>query len=348
MPRLPVTKTYKLFIDGKFPRSESGRTTAIPVESAPGGVPVHIARASRKDLRDAVTAARKALPGWSGATPCLRAQILYRAAEMLEARRAEFIEVLSEPPAHAGRYPRKRTGRGDEPEARARTPTPRARAAHKPPSRNTLPPPTPSDQLSASIDRLIAFAGWADKFAQVLGCNNPVAGPYYNFTIPEPSGVVAILAPDQPALLGLISLIAPVLCAGNTTVALGGDSPAASIAAAVLGELCATSDIPPGVVNLLTGTREELIPIFASHRDIDAIHAAGVTDAQRQTLREGAAENLKRVTVRGGMAVALHSHDSSPASHTRDPDWYDTTTCHSPWWIEPFVEFKTIWHPSAM
>lgn len=186
-----------------------------------------------------------------------------------------------------------------------------------------------AEEVSLAIDRLVSFAGWADKYQQVLGCNNPVAGPFYNFTVPEPTGVVAVLAPDAPALLGLISLIAPALCAGNTVVALGGEGTPAMLATAILGEVCATSDVPGGVVNLLTGMRDELAPVMATHRDIDAIHAAGLNAKLTQAVREGVAENLKRVVVRDGV------------------DWTDATACQSPRWIEPLVEMKTIWHPSA-
>lgn len=292
--RLDVIKTYKLFIDGKFPRSESGRTQSA--QDAKGKVLAHMCRASRKDLRDAVTAARKALPGWKNATAYLRGQILYRMAEMMEGKRAEFVGAL---------------GGGKAAEA----------------------------EVTAAIDRLVCYAGWADKYAQVLGCNNPVAGPYYNFTVPEATGVVGIIAPDQPGLLGLIALLAPVVCSGNTAVVLGGESTAAMLATVVLGEVMATSDVPAGVVNLLTGQREELAGVFAGHRDIDAIHAAGVSPAQAQTLREGSAENVKRVVVRdvgqkGKKAAGL--------------DLFDASACSSPYWIEPFVEMKTIWHPSAV
>ncbi|MBL8764191.1 MAG: aldehyde dehydrogenase family protein [Phycisphaerae bacterium] len=286
-------------MNGAFPRSESGRTTAVV--GPRGRVAAHVSRASRKDLRDAVTAARKALPGWSGAAAYLRGQILYRAAEMLEGRRSEFEALLaSTVPGGA---------------ARARR------------------------EVNAAVDRLVAFAGWADKFAQVLGCNNPVAGPYYNFTIPEPTGVVGVLAPDEEPLLALISLVAPLLTAGNAVVALG--SSAHPLAAAVLGEVFATSDVPPGVVNLLTGDRSELAPFFAAHRDIDAIHAAGVPEEVGALLRSGAAENLKRVTVRNGPRPGVVRKGGAAAS----VDWYDTGECHSPWWIEPFVEMKTVWHP---
>ncbi len=299
--RLEVAKTYKLFIDGKFPRSESGRTFAA--QDAKGRVYAHMCRASRKDLRDATTAARKALTGWRDATAYLRAQILYRMAEMMEGKRDEFalaLRIGGETPASAQK------------------------------------------ELTAAIDRLVAFAGWADKYAQVLGCNNQVAGPYYNFTVPEPTGVVGILAPDEPGLLGLISLLAPVICAGNTAVVVGGGTSGASLATVILGEVFATSDLPAGVVNLLTGDRAELLPVMAGHRDIDAIHAAGVTPDQRQILREGAAENIKRVTVRETSSKPVKS--SKTASFV---DFYDAEACESPWWIEPFVEMKTIWHPSA-
>jgi acyl-CoA reductase-like NAD-dependent aldehyde dehydrogenase len=296
--RLEVAKTYKLFIDGKFPRSESGRTFAA--HDAKGRVVAHMCRGSRKDLRDAVTAARKAFPGWRDATAYLRAQIMYRMAEMMEGKRDEFALAL-------------RTGGST--------------------------PANAQKEVTATIDRLVAFAGWADKYAQVLGCNNQVAGPYYNFTVPEPTGVVAVVAPNEPGLLGLISLMAPAVCAGNTVVAVGGGGPGASLATVILAEVMATSDVPAGVVNLLTGDAAELIPVIAGHRDIDAVHAAGVTDEQRTILREGAAENVKRVTVR---ELAAKGRKNPKAI-----DLYDAQTCQDPWWIESFVEMKTIWHPSA-
>ncbi|MBY0310615.1 MAG: aldehyde dehydrogenase family protein [Phycisphaerales bacterium] len=282
--RLDVTKTYKLFIDGKFPRSESGRTIAVAKGEA------HVCRASRKDLRDAVTAARKALPGWKNASAYLRGQILYRMAEMLEGKREEFAALL----AGSGRK-----------------------------SKGT------PDQVAAAIDRVIGFAGWADKYAQVLGCNNPVVGPFYNFTTPEATGVVGVIAPDEPALLGLLSLALPAICAGNTVVVLAGETDAAMLCSAVLAEVIATSDVPGGTMNILTGQREELIPIFAGHRDIDAIVAAGLSDDHARLLREGAAENVKRVSI------------------DAKPNFYDDQAMLSPWRIEPVVEMKTIWHPSG-
>jgi acyl-CoA reductase-like NAD-dependent aldehyde dehydrogenase len=287
--RLAVSKTYKLFVNGRFPRSESGRS--FRVEDAKGRVFAHISQASRKDLRDAVEAARAAQPAWSNAAPYLRGQILYRMAEMMEGKSTEFAGAI-----------------------RATTGVSAADARR---------------EVATAVDRVVAFAGWADKFAQVLGGQNPVAGPYYNFTVPEPSGVVAILPPDRPALLGLISLLAPPLCAGNAVVAVA--HRVHPVPAAILGEVCATSDVPAGVVNLLTGDRDELLPHVASHREIIAIGAANLDAEGATTLRLGAAENVKRVHV--------HRID--------EDDWYDADGRESPWTIEPFVEMKTIWHPSA-
>lgn len=304
--RLEVTKTYKLFIDGKFPRSESGRTLVVNQTRGTGKarssvVYAHVCHASRKDLRDAVSAARKALPGWRGATAYLRGQILYRMAEMMEGKRDELVEAVCV------------TGAGSA----------KGQAHPHAPSRGAG-----EREVAAAIDRVVSFAGWADKYQQVLGCNNSVAGPYYNFTVPEPTGVVAVVSPDEPSLLGLISLVSPAICAGNTVVVLA--SEVNPIPAAVLGEVIATSDVPGGVVNLLTGRRDELVPIIADHRDIDAVHAAGLSEAHRATLRAGAAENVKRVCVR------------------EDVDFFDAQACQSPWWIEPLVEMKTMWHPSAV
>jgi len=301
--RLNVLKTYKLFIDGKFPRTESGRSMAVQTQTGP----VHLCLASRKDLRDAVEAARKAQPGWAGATAYNRGQVLYRMAEMLEGKKREFVEAI-----------------GDGAKARSNGGTKARRHGGSKGKR------TAEDEVTTAIDRLVSYAGWADKYAQVLGCNNPVAGPYYNFTIPEPTGVIGVIAPDAFPLLALVSLMAPVLCAGNTVIALG--SSASPIPAAILGEVCATSDVPAGVVNILTGQRSELLPHFAGHRDIDGLHAGGLSDEESALLRGGIAENLKRVRTWG------------PGS----PDWFDAAACQSPWRIEPFVEMKTVWHPSAV
>ncbi|MFG0257504.1 MAG: aldehyde dehydrogenase family protein [Phycisphaerales bacterium JB043] len=289
MSRLDITKTYKLYINGKFPRSESGRSTTI--HDTKDRTIAHVCHASRKDLRDAAVAARKALSGWSSKTAYNRGQILYRLAEMLEGKREEFITSI-----------RATTG---EPLRSAR------------------------EEVDASVDRLVAYAGWADKFPHVIGCHNPVAGPYYNFSVPQATGVVGVMCPDELPLLSLVSLVAPVVCAGNTVVALG--SEAHPIATSIFAEVCATSDVPAGVINLLTGFREELSVPLADHRDIDAIHGANLEDDIATTLREGSAENVKRVRIR----------------ELSEPDWFDESICESPWWIESMVEIKTIWHPSA-
>jgi len=262
MARLPVKKTYKLYIGGEFPRSESGRT--YEAQDA------NVARGSRKDLRDAVRAARAALAGWSGMTAYNRGQVVYRIAEMLEARRAEFADLTSGP-----------------------------------------------NEVDRSIDRLVWYAGWADKLPQVLGSSNPVAGPYFNFTVPEPTGVVGILAPDEPALEGLVSRVAPAIVGGNATVVVASES--SPLAAVELGEVLATSDVPGGVVNLLTGHREELAPWLAGHMDVNAIDLAGA-DGEVDELERLAAENVKRV---------VHGK----------PDQ------QSPWDIADFLELKTVWHP---
>ena len=260
--RLPVRKTYKLFIGGEFPRSESGRTY-----EAQGA---NVARASRKDLRDAVRAARGAFSKWAGVTAYNRGQVVYRIAEMLEARRAEFADLCS--------------GR---------------------------------DEVERSIDRVVWYAGWADKLAQVLGSSNPVAGPYFNFTLPEPTGVVGILAPEQPPLAGLVSRLAPAIVAGNTAVVVASER--SPLAAVELAEVLATSDVPGGVVNLLTGDRGELAPVLAGHMDVNALDVSGA-DGQAPELERLAAENVKRVV------------------HGAPDD-------QSPWEIAGFLEMKTVWHP---
>lgn len=311
--RLVVTKTHKLFINGQFPRSESGRS--IAVNGKDGAVAAHLCRASRKDLRDAVVAARAAQGGWASRSAYNRGQILYRISEMLEGRRAEFEGALADVPSGAPRGARGKTKSKKKASGR---------------STRAIAPMSPAQEVEASIDRLVAYAGWADKYAQVLGCNNSVNGPFYNFTVPEPTGVVGVVAPDEAPLLGLVSLIVAPLCAGSAVVALG--SQAAPIPTCLFGEVCATSDVPPGVINLLTGLREELIPHFAGHRDIDAIHGANLADAESVALRSGASENVKRVTMR----------------KLAPKEWLEADLCESPWWIERFVEMKTIWHPAAM
>src|SRR5437868_4789467 len=240
MSRLPVRKTYKRFIGGAFPRSESGRT--YDAEGA------NVARGSRKDIRDAVRAARQAGAAWSGMTAYNRGQVLYRVAEMMEARQGELASLC--------------TGEGE---------------------------------VGRAIDRVVWYAGWADKFAQVIGSSNPVAGPYFNFTVPEPTGVVATLAPDEPPLLGLVSRVAPALTGGNAVVVVASET--RPLAAIELAEALATSDVPGGVVNILTGNRAGLAPWLAAHMDVNAIDLAGA-DGIAPELELAAADNVKRV-VRG-------------------------------------------------
>lgn len=288
--RLDVLKTYKLYIGGAFPRTESGRSLAI--RDTNDRVIAHICHGSRKDFRDAVEAARKAQPGWASRSAYNRAQILYRMAEMMEGKRDEFAQAI------------RVTGA----------------AASLPGARK---------EVDASIDRLVAFAGWADKFPQMIGSQNPVAGPYYNFTIPEPTGVVAVVPPDEPALLALVSLLAAVIVSGNAAVVVEGVKH--PIPACILGEVLATSDLPAGVVNIITAPRTELLEHLASHREVAAISAANLSKTEAATLRAGVAENLKRVRV----------------ERRADDDWFDDDVSASPWTIEPFVEMKTIWHPMS-
>jgi acyl-CoA reductase-like NAD-dependent aldehyde dehydrogenase len=262
MPRLPVKKTYKLFIGGAFPRSESGRTYEADGQN--------VAHASRKDVRDAVRAARAAQPGWAAATAYNRGQVLYRVAEMVEARIPEFAELC--------------TGR---------------------------------EEVERTIDRVVWYAGWADKLPQVLGGSNPVAGPYFNFTVPEPTGVVGVLAPDEPPLLGLVTRLLPPLVGGNAVVAVA--SELHPLAAVELAEAIATSDVPGGVVNLLTGFRAELAPVLASHMDVNALDI-GAANGDAADLERLAAENVKRIV-----------HGAADAQ--------------SPWEITGFLELKTVWHP---
>jgi acyl-CoA reductase-like NAD-dependent aldehyde dehydrogenase len=260
--RLPVRKTYKLFIGGSFPRSESGRTYEAEGQN--------VARASRKDARDAVRTARAAHPGWAGATAYNRGQVLYRLAEMVEARVPEFAALCG--------------GR---------------------------------DEVERTIDRIVWYAGWADKLPQVLGSANPVAGPYFNFTVPEPTGVVAVLAPDEPSLLGLVTRLVPPLVGGNVVVAVASET--SPLAAVELAEAIATSDVPGGVVNILTGYRRELAPVLAAHMDVNALDICG-PDGETRELETLAAENVKRV-VHGRADV------------------------QSPWEIASYLELKTVWHP---
>ncbi|HMN96486.1 MAG TPA: aldehyde dehydrogenase family protein [Phycisphaerales bacterium] len=324
---LPIPKTVKLFIGGAFPRSESGR--ALPVHDRRGAVIAHASHASRKDLRDAVEAARAALPKWTGMTPYNRGQVLYRMAEMLDGRRAEFIEAIAAP-APMTTSATGTSGRGARRAGRASRAGggSAARSTRRRPSSQAI---TPAAEVSAAVERLVGFAGWADKHAEILGRRAAVAGPYHVFSHPEPIGATAVLAPDAPALLGLVALVAAAMSVGNTVVAVASDcNPLPAIAFA---EVLATSDVPGGVVNILTGRRAELVPVIAEHREIRAVSAAELPDDLATTLRLGAAENLKRVTIRPRPALTAwldHAEEIAPAA------------------IEPLVEIKTVWHPSAV
>jgi len=263
--RLPVKKTYKLYIGGAFPRSESGRTYEAEGQN--------VARASRKDARDAVRAARAGFAAWSGLTAYNRGQVLYRLAEMLETRAADLAQVCSG-----------------------------------------------AKEVEATIDRVVWYAGWADKLPQVLGGSNPVAGPYFNFTVPEPTGVVAVLAPTEPAIGGIVSRIMPALVGGNAVVAVA--SELHPLAAVELAEALATSDLPAGAVNILTGFRDELAPWLAGHMDVNAIDLTGADGAVAE-LERLAAENVKRIV-------------------------RSSAEAQSPWEIESFLEHKTVWHPIGL
>jgi acyl-CoA reductase-like NAD-dependent aldehyde dehydrogenase len=282
--RLTVRKTYKLYVGGTFPRSESGRS--YPVTDAKGRFVANAAQASRKDVRDAVVAARKAVAGWSGATAYNRGQVLYRVAELLEGRRSQFVDEVA-------------LGEGLS----------RGRA---------------EQVVDAAVDRWVWYAGWSDKVAQVAGSANPVAGPFFNLSSPEPTGVVGVLAPQASSLLGLVSVVAPAIVTGNTAVVVASqDRP---LPAVTLGEVLATSDVPGGVVNLLTGHTTELAPWLAAHMDVNAIDLVGAAAEQATELEAAAAENLKRVLRR-------------PA---REPDWAPDPGLDR---MLAYLETKTVWHP---
>jgi len=293
-PRLSVRKTYKLFIGGAFPRSESGRSYVVTTPR--GGFLANAALASRKDVRDAVVAARAAFAGWAGATAYNRGQILYRVAEMLEGRRDQFVSEV--------------------------------RAAEGATERDA------SAQVDAAIDRWVWYAGWTDKIAAVYGNANPVAGPFFNLSAPEPTGVVGIVAPPDSALLGLVSVLAPALAGGNTTVVLASED--RPLPAVTLTEVMATSDLPGGVVNLLTGRTAEVAPWLASHRDVNAIDLAGAAGADGigwGDLELAAADNLKRVFRPAG-----------EGADAAEPDWAPTPDLSR---IRAFLESKTVWHPKG-
>jgi acyl-CoA reductase-like NAD-dependent aldehyde dehydrogenase len=282
--RLAVRKTYKLYIGGAFPRSESGRSYVVTDHK--GGFLANAALASRKDARDAVTAARKAFAGWSAATAYNRGQILYRVAELLEGRRAQFAAEVRSAEAL------------------------RARPAEA--------------VVDAAIDRWVWYAGWADKIAQVRGAANPVAGPYFNFSLPEPTGVVAVIAPGSSSLLGFVSVIAPAIVTGNTVVVLASER--SPLPAVTLSEVFATSDVPPGVVNVLTGRTAEIAPWLASHMDVNAIDLCGASGPLADDLAVAAADNLKRVV------------------RPEDEDWALTPGLDR---MLAYLETKTVWHPAG-
>ena len=285
MTRLAVPKTYKLYIGGAFPRSESGRT--YEVVSAKGAFLANAAKASRKDARDAVVAARAAVGGWSGATAYNRGQVLYRIAELLEGRRAQFVAEIVDAEG--------------------------------------VTTAVATTQVDTAIDRWVWYAGWADKYAQVAGNANPVAGPYFNISVPEPTGVVAIVAPQDSSLLGLVSAVAPALVAGNTVVVVASES--LPLSAISLAEVLATSDVPKGVVNVLTGSPAEIAPWLASHQDVNALDLVGAGALDWVDLQIAAADTLKRVL------PPENGPDAAAPSLDR---------------ITAFVETKTVWHTKGL
>jgi acyl-CoA reductase-like NAD-dependent aldehyde dehydrogenase len=289
--RVAVRKTYKLYIGGAFPRTESGRSYLV--EAADGTPLANACRASRKDVRDAVRAARKAFEGWAGKTAMNRGQVLYRVAELMEGRRDQFVDEVA--------------------------------------IAEGLRPAAAGVVVDRAIDRWVWYAGWADKIGQVLGSSNPVAAPYFNFTIPEPTGVVAVIAPETSSLLGLVSRLAPPVVTGNTVVALASER--RPLPAITLSEVLATSDVPGGVVNVLTGRTAELVPVLAAHADVDAIDTWGVPDELRTEVEELAADDIKRLLRR-----------PTRVSDARF-DWLDDRAAERPEWIAAFMEMKTVWHP---
>ncbi|KGN35567.1 aldehyde dehydrogenase family protein [Knoellia subterranea] len=295
MARVDVKKTYKLYIGGKFPRSESGRSYEV-YAAKKGTFLANAAQGSRKDARDAVTAARAAQPGWASATAYNRGQVLYRVAEVMESRRPQLVQEV-------------RDAEG-------------------------LSPAAAESVVSQAIDRWVWYAGWSDKYVQILGGLNPVAGPYFNISASEPTGVVAVLAPQESSLLGLVSVIAPAIVSGNTVVVVtSADRPLPAI---TLSECLATSDVPGGVVNIITGKAAEIAPWLSSHRDVNAIDLAGAAGAEGvdwAKLEEASADNLKRVLRPAGTG-----------SDAVEPDWTQTPDLSR---LTAFLETKTVWHPKG-
>ncbi len=286
--RLNVQKTSKLVSNGQFPRTESGRS--IELKNAKGKFLANVCRGSRKDLREAVAAARRACPGWCKKTAYLRGQILYRMAEVLERRAGEFVAEIS---AMTGKTA-----------VQAR------------------------QEIEKSIDRLVWYAGWADKFVSLFGTVNPVASPYFNFSVPEPTGVVGVIAPRQPALLGVASAVAPAVVSGNACVVIASEE--FPLCAVSLGEVLVTSDLPAGVVNVVTGKGDELIPHLYKHMDVNAVVDYRSDAAQAKVLQSDGAENVKRMVGRAGI---------------EEKAWFDDAVTQSPYWIEECTELKTAWHP---
>lgn len=285
---LDVRKTYKLYVNGAFTRSESGRT--YPVHDTRGRLVANAVLGSRKDLREAVLAARGSQSSWARRSAYNRAQILYRVAEVMQGRREQFVSELRTAMSAAG-------------------------AAR---------------EVDAAIDRWVWYAGWADKFAQIAGASNPVDGPYFNFTVPEPVGVVGIVCPDEAPLLALVSRVAPCIVSGNATVVIASERwPLVSV---TLGEALATSDVPGGVINILTGNRRELVPWIAGHADIDTVDLTGCAGDNEliTTAEHAAAESVSRI---------VHA---TP----REVQWLDERS-QSPYTIASFVEYKTVWHPKG-
>ena len=290
MPRLAVRKTWKLLIGGAFVRTESGR--AYRAMAPAGEFLAHVPLGSRMDVRDAVRAARSAFGGWSGKTAYHRGQILYRAAEMLEERRAEFVDAL------------------------VRSTGARRGAAAR--------------EVAVAVDRFVHFAGWADKIHAVLGSINPVAAPYFDFSVPEPTGVVGIVVPEAPVLLPLVSRLSAVTVSGNTAVAIAPEK--SPIPALLLGEVIGTSDVPAGVVNLICGRKSDLVPALATHRDVDAIDDGSADPALSKLIEEEAADRVRRI------ARPMVGNSA---------DWFVARKTEGIAAIEPFVEIKTTWHPAG-
>jgi acyl-CoA reductase-like NAD-dependent aldehyde dehydrogenase len=283
MNRIDVLKTYKIYVGGQFPRTESGRYYAL--QDKKGATIANVCLSSRKDFRNAVVAARAAFGGWSSRAAFNRSQILYRIAEMLEGRKEQFLHEMQ---------------------------------------LMGLPAKAALTEIHQSIDRLVYYAGWCDKYQQLMGSVNPVASSHFNFSVPEPSGVVSIIAPEQSALLGLVSVIAPVIAGGNTCIVLASES--LPLCAVSLAEVIHSSDVPGGVVNILTGKKKELHTHFANHMDVNAVHYYGDNEQEKKSISELASLNVKRTFFAGG-------------KETTAADW------QSPYLIMEAQEIKTTWHP---